>query len=139
MTLVLDASALCELLVGGGPDRATVALVEEHSGDLNLPHLAVVETASALRRMAALGVVPESRAREALDDLAALPAARWPADELLPRIWSLRRNLSAYDATYVALAESLDGTLLTGDQRLAHAPAGRARCDVRLVGLAGAG
>ncbi|HEY3549413.1 MAG TPA: PIN domain-containing protein, partial [Propionicimonas sp.] len=57
----------------------------------------------------------------------------WPADALLPRMWELRDNLRAYDATYVALAESLDATLLTADARLAHACSSHARCSVSLV------
>jgi predicted nucleic acid-binding protein len=61
------------------------------------------------------------RARLALDDLAALPARRAPHRPLLPRCWELRDNLTVYDAAYVALAEALKATLLTGDRRLARA------------------
>ncbi len=77
--------------------------------------------------------LPADRAAVALDDLADFPAHRWPAEPLLPRIWELRDNLTAYDATYVALAESLDATLLTADVRLARGAEGRARCPVMLI------
>ena len=59
--------------------------------------------------------------REDVDDLADFPLQRYPHDFLLPRIWSLRNNLTAYDAAYVALAEALDAPLLTRDRRLAAA------------------
>lgn len=57
----------------------------------------------------------------AVDDLADLPLHRYPHDFLLPRVWALRHNLTAYDAVYVALAEALDAPLLTRDRRLAKA------------------
>jgi len=53
-----------------------------------------------------------------LDDL---PLSRHGHQHLLARILSLRANFSAYDATYIALAERLGATLVTGDQRLARA------------------
>ena len=133
MTLVLDASALCDHLVGGPHAPNVARLIREHAGDVNLPHLALVETASALSRMARRGQITEDRARVALRDLADAPFARWPADALLPRIWELRENLTPYDATYVALAESLAATLLTGDERLVRGAAGRAWCRVVLT------
>ena len=55
-------------------------------------------------------------------DLAALPARRAPHRPLLPRCWELRDNLTIYDAVYVALAEAMNTTLLTGDEKLARAP-----------------
>src|SRR3954447_8357619 len=62
-----------------------------------------------------------------------LSISRYPADWLRPRMWALRHNLSAYDATYVGLAEMTAATsLLTTDARLANAPGSAARsgcCD----------
>lgn len=60
-----------------------------------------------------------------MDDLVALPARRAPHRPLLPRCWELRNNLTIYDAAYVALAEAMSATLLTGDQKLARAPGPR--------------
>jgi predicted nucleic acid-binding protein len=68
------------------------------------------------------GLLDARRARLAVEDLAALPARRAPHRPLLPRCWELRDNLTIYDAAYVALAEAMSITLLTGDQRLARAP-----------------
>ena len=66
----------------------------------------------------------------ALMDLTDLPLRRYPHDFLLPRIWDLRNNLTAYDATYVALAEALDAPLLTRDRRLAAAAGHQAQIEL---------
>ena len=90
-----------------------------------------LEVASAWRGQVRAGQLPDRRAEAALADLAALPLERVPHGPLMRRIWDLRDNLSAYDASYVALAESLDTILLTGDKRLARAPG--IRCEVELL------
>ena len=97
---------------------------------LHAPYLLDVETAQVIRRYTVQGKLAETRGREAIDDLAALRVHRHPHRDLLPRIWALRHNLSAYDATYVALTEALDAVLVTCDQRLANAPGHRARVTV---------
>lgn len=132
MALVIDASALAEYLVGG-PLGVAASAVLGHVRAIHLPHLAIVETTSVLRGWVLGGHLPPERARAALTDLAAFPGTRWPAEPLLPRVWELRDNLSAYDATYVALAEALDATLLTADARLARAVHGHATCGVELL------
>ena len=70
------------------------------------------------------------RAALALADLAALPLRRTPHRPLLARCWELRDDLTIYDASYVALAEALDVTLLTGDRRLARATGPRCLIEV---------
>ncbi len=94
----------------------------------------IVVDASALlevvRRYAASGEIDSARGRMALTDLADLPLRRYPHDFLLPRIWDLRNNLTAYDAAYVALAEVLDIPLLTRDRRLAAAAGHRAQIEL---------
>jgi predicted nucleic acid-binding protein len=88
---------------------------------LYAPHLIDVEVAQVVRRYAAAGELDAERGREALTDLADFPLLRYPHDLLLPRIWELRHNMTAYDAAYVALAEALGAPLLTLDRRLAAA------------------
>ncbi len=81
-----------------------------------------LEVAQGLRRYVASGQLDARRGSLALDHLAELDLARYPHQPLMPRIWSLRQNLTAYDSAYVALAEALGATLLTRDRRLAGAP-----------------
>lgn len=83
-----------------------------------------------IRRYAAKGDIGTERGRVALADLADFPMRRYPHDFLLPRIWDLRNNLTAYDAVYVALAEALDTPLLTRDRRLAMARGHHARIEL---------
>jgi predicted nucleic acid-binding protein len=97
---------------------------------LHAPHLLDVEVAQVIRRYAANGEIDQERGRAALDDLADLPLRRYPHDFLLPRVWNLRHNLTAYDAVYVALAEALDAALVTRDQRLAVATGHHARVEL---------
>lgn len=97
--------------------------------DLHVPALCDVELTAALRRALASRMILERRARHALEDYRDLPVTRHGHTPLLPRILALRHNFSAYDATYVALAEALDATLLTAD-------AGLARAARRHVGIA---
>lgn len=97
---------------------------------LHAPHLLDVEAAQVIRRYAANGEIDSARGRLALADLADFPLRRYPHDFLLPRIWDLRNNLTAYDAAYVALAEALDAPLLTRDRRLAAAAGHRAQIEL---------
>ncbi len=89
---------------------------------LHAPHLLDGEIAQVIRRYAANGEIDGERGRLALEDLADFPLRRYPHDLLLPRIWSLRNNLTAYDAAYGALAEALGAPLSTCDKHLAASP-----------------
>jgi len=122
--LVVDASAVAELLLGSAAGERVAHRLHVHDYDLHAPHLLDIEVLSALRRVVAVGAASPERAREALDDFLDLPIERYGHHVLVPRIWQLRQNFSAYDAAYVALAEVLaDGgaPLLTADSRLARA------------------
>jgi predicted nucleic acid-binding protein len=128
--LVVDASVLVVALADDGPD-GDQARARLHGQRLVLPELADLEVVSVLRRQIRAGAIDARRARLALEDLAALPARRAPHRPLLSRCWELRDNLTVYDAAYIALAEVLQATLLTGDQRLAGAPG--PRCPVEIL------
>jgi len=83
-----------------------------------------------IRRYVADSQVTPERGADAITDLADLDVAHYPHKPLLPAIWRLRHNLTAYDAAYVALAEALDAPLLTLDSRIAAAPGHRAIVDL---------
>ena len=127
--IVLDASAIIDMLLGTpAGDRVSQRILED--GAPHAPHLLDVEVTSALRRGVRHQVLDPDRGAEALDDFAAFSLVRHPHGPLLPRMWALRDNFSAYDAAYVALAEELDGPLLTLDARLARAGGHRATIEL---------
>lgn len=100
------------------------------SESMHAPHLIDLEVAQVIRRYVASGNIDSDRGRSALADLADFPLQRYRHDVLLPRIWELRDNLTAYDAAYVALAEALDAVLVTCDRRIAPAIGDWARVEV---------
>lgn len=120
--IVIDASTLVEVLLQTATGIAIETRVFAPGETLHAPHLIDVEVAQVARRLVAIGAIHRGRGAEVLADLAIFPLRRYPHDRLLPRIWRLRNNLTAYDAAYVALAETLEAPLLTRDQRLAAAP-----------------
>ncbi len=128
--IVLDASAVLEVLLRTAAAEAIERRIFAERQTLHAPHLLDVEVAQVLRRYAAAGELEGERGREALADLADLPIRRYPHDFMLVRIWELRGSLSAYHAAYVALAEALDAPLLTRDQRLAAGARSRVRIDL---------
>lgn len=125
--IVLDASAAIELLLRTPAAAAIEARLFAPNETLHAPHLLNIEVTQVIRRYAAMGEVDEGRGSAALEDLCNLPVRRYPHDILLPRVWALRNNLTAYDAAYVALAEALDAMLITRDKRLAGAAGHHAR------------
>ena len=129
--IVVDASVLVTALAddGRGGDLARQRLAGER---LAAPELIDLEVLSAFQRAGGAGRLDERRARLALADLAALPLRRTSHLALLPRVWALRDNLSAYDAAYVALAEALSTSLVTAEARLGRA--GGFQCEIEVVG-----
>ncbi len=128
--IVVDASAVLEVLLRTPAATAVEKRLFDPSQTLHAPHLLDVEVAQVVRRYAASGEIDDERGRAVLADLADLPLRRYPHDFLLPRVWDLRNNLTAYDAVYVALAEALGAPLLTRDKRLAAAPGHHARVEL---------
>ncbi len=126
---VVDASVVVVALADDGPDGDAVR--QRLRGEqLLAPELLDLEVLSVLRRAVSRGALDTRRAALALDDLRDAPIQRAPHRSLLARCWELRGNLTAYDAAYVALAEALNTVLITGDARLAKAPALTCRVEV---------
>jgi len=128
--IVVDASAVLEVLLGTTTGARVGQRLLSGRESLHAPHLLDVEVAQVLRRFAAAGDLTAERGREALEDLADFPLHRYSHDVLLPRIWELRHNVTAYDAAYVALAEVLGAPLVTCDERLGSTPGHAAKIDV---------
>jgi predicted nucleic acid-binding protein len=124
--VVCDASALAEFVVGNDAGfRVRTYLEDAH---VHVPDVAFVEAAHVLRKGELLAALSENEASEALSYLLALEVEVWGFHDLAQRAWDLRRNVTTYDAVYVALAEQIDAPLITLDQRLQRAPG--IRCDV---------
>lgn len=121
-----DAPALVALLLDSGSDGrwSTRQLT---GSELAAPTLLAFEVANIIRRQELAGLVSTDQARQAHADLLDLPVEPWPYEVLATRAWELRRNLSVYDASYVALAELIDATLVTIDRRISRAPGLRCR------------
>jgi predicted nucleic acid-binding protein len=118
--LVLDTSAAIDALVGREPRAGLVARLGA-DGDLHAPHLIDIEVLHALRRLNDSGALGDDRAADALADFHDLAIVRYPHITLAARIWELRHNLTAYDAAFAVLAESLGVPLVTCDRKLARA------------------
>ncbi len=128
--IVLDASAVLEVLLRTPAATTVERRLFDPVETIHAPHLIDIEVAQVLRRYATGGGLDPERCRVALADWLDFPVNRYPHDVLLPRVWELRDNLTAYDAAYVALAEALDVPLLTRDRRLATAPGHHARIEL---------
>ena len=127
--LVVDTSAVIAALAGRPPHDEVVDRLAG-DGDLAAPHLLDVEFLHALRRLVLGRQLGEDRAADARDDFAALVIARYDHVVLADHTWELGHDLTAYDATFVALAEILDVPLVTCDARLANAPGHRATVEL---------
>ncbi len=128
--IVLDASAVLDWLLQTSPGQRIERRIYAQAESLHAPHLLDLEVGQVLRRLVREGTVSARRADQAIADLLDLRIARYPHFVLMPRIWRLRHNFSAYDAAYVVLAEELGATLITRDARLASAPGHSARVEL---------
>ncbi len=120
--IVLDASAVLELLLNTDGGTLVRDRIADPAESLHAPHLLSVEVAQVLRRYVATRSIDAEIGEAALGDLDDLDILRYAHEPFLGRIWELRDNVTAYDAVYLALAEVLDAPLLTFDARLGGAP-----------------
>ena len=129
MTIVVDSSVVVAALI----DRGSVGKWAEGvlmSGPLSAPHLMPVEAANILRRSASAGDISIDVASLAHQDLMSLPVELFPYSLCASRVWEMHSNVSACDAWYVALAETIGARLATLDLRLSRASG--TRCEFAL-------
>jgi len=119
--IVLDASAAVDLVLRRPERGPWVAERVFVGGLLHSTHLIDLEVASALRRFVRTGALSPDRARNGLDVFLLLAIRRHAPRLLVDRVWALRDTLTAYDASYIALAEALGIPVVTTDNRLARA------------------
>jgi predicted nucleic acid-binding protein len=120
--IVVDASVLVDFLIGrrAAGEAVDAAMRGREHEPMHAPELIEPETLNALRRLIASGAVTAQRAGAAVRDLATVRLVRYPHAPFRERVWELREQLTAHDATYLALAEALpDAVLLVGDAGLA--------------------
>lgn len=129
--IVVDASVLANALGDDGEDGRNSRAALRTAGDFAAPDLVDVETVAVLRKRWLARTMSDERFGVAVDHLQQLDFERVPTLRLMRRAYELRANVTAYDATYVALAESLECELLTGDHRLAGATG--PRCAFRVL------
>ena len=128
--IVLDASAAVDWLLQTAAAPSIESRIFVRNQSLHAPELLDLEVVQVLRRLVRERALSASRAEAGIEDLLDLRITRYPHSLLLPRIWQLRHNLSAYDAAYVVLAEKLGATLLTRDAKLASASGHAATIEV---------
>jgi len=119
MTLVVDASAVAEILLGTEGGRRAAALLDGH--ELLAPQHLTAEVASVIRGWSLSRQITDEQALRAFREFEELGVEQVPMTSLLPAVYSLRHNISAYDAMYVVLARAVECRLLTLDSRLAAA------------------
>lgn len=128
--IVLDASAAIGLLDGGQAGRAVHAALTTAAG-IHAPELLPVEVVSVLRRRQLTGLYSPAMAREALDAIGDLGVDMHSHKNLMHAALEMAGSITAYDATYVAVAVLLDAPLLTCDARMARSA--ERWCDVVLA------
>lgn len=124
--VVCDSSVVVALLLDAGPDGSWAADAV-NGADVAVPSLFRFEAANIIRRHELARLVTPDQAAQAHADLLDLPVEQWPYETYAPRAWQLRRNLTTYDASYVALAELLDIDLVSLDRGISRAPTVRCR------------
>lgn len=129
--IVVDASTLVLALADHGAEGHKARDRLRGDPDLHMPHLVDLEVMSALRRLNQAGEIQQEQAEAALGVLSDLPLVRYPHLPLAFRIWELRANLTPYDASYVALAETLACPFVTSDRKIERASG--IRCAVEIL------
>lgn len=129
--IVVDASALANALTDDGPIGAHARTELARDAHWAAPDHLIVEVFSAIRGRWLGNRISERRAVDAITALTVASIDLVAVTALLKRMWELRRNVTGYDAAYLAVAEAFSCALVTADARLSRVP--DLRCEVRLA------
>lgn len=130
--IVVHASVLANAIGDDAADGQIARDVIRRADGVSAPDLVDVETVAVLRKRWLAGTLTTERFAAAVHDLEELALDRYPTLRLMWRAYELRDNVTVYVATYVALAEALDCSMVTADVRLANASG--VRCEVDVIG-----
>ena len=106
---------MVEVLLAGASADAILDLMD---GDIAAPYLIDMEVLSVLRGLLLGHQIDEDTANEAIANFRGFKIERHPERDLVDRVWSLRHEYTTYDASYIALAETLECPLITCDKKL---------------------
>lgn len=130
--IVVDASAMANMLAYADEYGHKARAVLARDIEWIAPEHWKAELFSVVRGLTLGRKISEEEGLRTVGRLPHLRVDTVPLDDLLPRMWELRGNVSGYDAAYVALAEAQGVTLVTADGRLARTAT--SFCRVELVG-----
>ena len=127
MSLVVDASCVVAALVDGEENGIWAREILQ-ADDLVAPELMLVEVGSVLRKLQLSKRLSQFEAAGAHRDLLRMKIRHFPYAPLATLVWQLRENITTFDASYVALAASLETDLATLDIKLSRAAKSLCRC-----------
>jgi len=130
--IVPDASVILEVLLRTRRGLEMERRLLSSRETMHAPHLIDLEVCQVLRRYLFSKDLTSDRAADAMEDFQSMRIFRYPHLIFLDRIWELRNSMTAYDAAYIAVAETIHAPLLTTDKRLASTRNHSAR--IELVG-----
>lgn len=125
--IVIDASVVVDIVTAS--ERSALLRGRLQDTQVFAPYLIDLEVLHSIRRQQYRGLISLARCAVAVVNLQSMVILRHPHEPLIDRIWELRNNLTAYDAAYVALAETLGATLITRDARMARSSGHEARIE----------
>ena len=125
--IVIDASAVVEICLGSAIGKTLAREILRVDKELVAPELLPLEVIHALRKQLNLKLVTEAKATEGFRVSCLMPIQLLSHAELVQRIWQLKTNMTAYDASYVALAEKLDAPIWACDRKYEKTPLHKAK------------
>jgi predicted nucleic acid-binding protein len=117
--IVADASAVIEVLLNTAAGTGIARRLFATEETVHVPHILDLEVLQTLRKYVRTDLMDVLRAEQARQNYTDMPLSRYSHTVLMPRIWALRHNWTAYDAAYIALAEALAAPLITCDRGMA--------------------